>query len=113
MSVENVEKAYEQYKAEQLEKIAYENLSKQFESRFIAEQNVRKSAVERAEYDARTEVAALKEEFAELRKSLSAKDNEIAKAKEVSFGLPEGFPTSSEELSSMSWGDIHNLARKF
>ena len=113
LSAENIEKAYEQYKAEQLEKIAYENLSKQFESRFIAEQNVRKSAVERAEYDARTEVAALKEEFAELRKSLSAKDTEIAKAKEVSFGLPEGFPTSSEELSSMSWGDIHNLARKF
>tara|TARA_R100000742_G_C4278774_1_gene102027 strand:+ start:1451 stop:2638 length:1188 start_codon:yes stop_codon:yes gene_type:complete len=113
LSAQNVEKAYEQFKAEQLEKIAYENLSKQFESRFIAEQNVRKSAAEKAEYDARTEVAALKEEFAELRKSLSAKDNEIAKAKEVSFGLPEGFPTSSEELSSMSWGDIHNLARKF
>ena len=113
LSAENVEKAYEQFKAEQLEKIAYENLSKQFESRFVSEQAVRKSANERAEYDARTEVAALKEEFAELRKSLSAKDTAIAKAKEVSFGLPEGFPATSEELSSMSWGDIHNLARKF
>ena len=113
LSAENVEKAYEQFKAEQLEKIAYENLSKQFETRFVSEQAVRKSANERAEYDARTEVAALKEEFAELRKSLSAKDTAIAKAKEVSFGLPEGFPATSEELSSMSWGDIHNLARKF
>lgn len=113
LSAANVEKAYEQFKSEQLEKIAYENLSKHFESRFTSEQSVRKSALDKAEYDARTEVAALKEEFAVLRKSLTDKDTAIAKATEVSFGLPDGFPTSSEDLSSMSWGDIHNLARKF
>mgnify|MGYP001285412228 CR=1 FL=1 len=48
-----------------------------------------------------------------LTDAQKARLTEIAKAKEVSFGLPEGFPATSEELSSMSWGDIHNLARKF
>ena len=112
LSAENVEKAYEAYKAEQLEAMAYDNLSKQFADRFAAELEVKKSAAERAEYDASSEVAALKEEFAELRKSLTAKDDEIRKATEVAFSLPEGFPTTADAVAEMSWGDIHNLARK-
>ncbi len=112
LSAENVEKAYEAYKAEQLEAMAYDNLSKQFADRFAAELEVKKSQAERAEYDASAEVAALKEEFAELRKSLTAKDDEIRKATEVAFSLPEGFPTTADALAEMSWGDIHNLARK-
>jgi len=112
LSAENVEKAYEAYKAEQLEAMAYDNLSKTFADRFAAELEVKKSAAERAEYDASTEVAALKEEFAELRKSLTAKDDEIRKAREVAFSLPEGFPTTADAVAEMSWGDIHNLARK-
>ena len=112
LSAENVEKAYEAYKAEQLEAMAYDNLSKTFADRFAAELDVKKSAAERAEYDASTEVAALKEEFAELRKSLTAKDDEIRKATEVAFSLPEGFPTTADAVAEMSWGDIHNLARK-
>ena len=112
LSVENVEKAYEAFMAEQLEAMAYDNLSKTFADRFAAELEVKKSAAERAEYDASTEVAALKEEFAELRKSLTAKDDEIRKAREVAFSLPEGFPTTADAMAEMSWGDIHNLARK-
>ena len=112
LSAENVEKAYEAYKAEQLEAMAYDNLSKQFADRFAAELEVKKSQAERAEYDASAEVAALKEEFAELRKSLTAKDDEIRKATEVAFSLPEGFPTTADAMAEMSWGDIHNLARK-
>lgn len=112
LSAENVEKAYEAYKAEQLEAMAYDNLSKTFADRFAAELEVKKSAAERAEYDASTEVAALKEEFAELRKSLNAKDDEIRKATEVAFSLPEGFPTTADAVAEMSWGDIHNLARR-
>ncbi len=109
LSVENVEKAYEAFKAEQLEKIAYDDLQKQFAARFAAENEVRKSAAERAEYDARSEVADLKAEFAELRKSLTEKDEEIRKSAEVAFSLPEGFPTSIDEAADMDWNDIHNL----
>ena len=109
LSVENVEKAYEAFKAEQLEKIAYDDLQKQFADRFAAERDVRKESAERAEYDAKTEVSLLKEEFAELRKSLSENDGEIRKAQEVSFELPEGFPTTLDEAADMSWDDIHRI----
>ena len=112
LSVENVEKAYEQFKAEQLEKIAYDSMNKQFEERFATEQSVRKASIERNEYDARSEVAELKEQFADLRKSLTTENSQIVK-EESTVSLPEGFPTTAEELSSMSWGDIHNIARKF
>ena len=111
LSAENVEKAYEAFKAEQLEKLAYDNLSKNFGARFQSELALKKSAAERNEYDARADVAGLKQEFAELRKSLTEKDAEIRKAQEVAFDLPENFPTSVEEASGLSWGDIHNLAR--
>ena len=111
LSAENVEKAYEAFKAEQLEKLAYDNLSKTFGARFQEELALKKSAAERSEYDARADVAGLKAEFAELRKSLTEKDEEIRKAQEVAFDLPENFPTSVEEAHGLSWGDIHNLAR--
>ena len=111
LSAENVEKAYEAFKAEQLEKMAYENLSKTFSDRFAEELKVKKSDAERAEYDARSDVADLKAEFAELRKSLTEKDEEIRKAAEVAFDLPESFPTSVEAAGELSWSDIHNLAR--
>ena len=111
LSAENVEKAYEAYKAEQLEKLAYDNLSKTFADRFTAELEVKKSSAERAEYDARTDVASLKEEFAELRKALTEKDDELRKTQEVAFDLPENFPTTVEEAGNMSWADIHDLTR--
>ena len=111
LTAENVEKAYEAFKAEQLEKMAYENLSKTFATRFADELDVKKSTAERAEYDARDDVAGLKAEFAELRKSLTEQDDDIRKAQEVAFGIPEGFPTTVEEAGEMSWDDIHNLTR--
>ena len=111
LTVENVEKAYEAFKAEQLEKIAYDDLQKTFSDRFTAEMSVKKSAAERAEYDARTEVADLKAEFAELRKSLSEKDVEIRKEQEVALSIPEGFPTTIDEAAEMSWDNIHNFVR--
>ena len=112
LSVENVEKAYEAFRAEQLERMAYDNLSKTFSDRFQEELSVKKSAVERAEYDARADVADLKTAFAELRKSLSEKnESEIRKSAEVSFEMPDNFPTSVEEAHELSWADIHDLAR--
>ena len=113
LSAENVEKAYEAFKAERLEAMAYESLNKEFSDRLEAELSVKKSAAERAEYDARNDVAALKEEFAELRKSLSAESDEIRKAKEVAFELPEGIPTNLKEASEISWSDIHSIVERY
>ena len=111
LSVENVEKAYEQFKAEQLEKLAYDSLSKQFESRFAREMEMKKSLAERAEYDAHAEVSALKEEFAELRKSLTERNDAIVKAAVPS--LPEDVLKSVENIADMSWDDIHKLAGNY
>ena len=106
---ENVEKAYEAFKAEKMEKMAYESLSTNFEARLQSELSVKKSNAERAEYDALAEVNALKNEFAELRKSLTTQNNEVRKAQEVAMALPEGFPTTLSAVADMSWGDIHTL----
>ena len=111
LSVENVEKAYEQYKAEQLEKLAYDSLSKQFEARFAEEMDMKKSLAEKAEYDAHAEVSALKEEFAELRKSLTERNDAIVKAAVPS--LPEDVLKSVENIADMSWDDIHKLAGNY
>ena len=113
LSVENVEKAYEAFKAERLEAMAYESLNKEFSERLEAELSVKKSAAERAEYDARNDVAALKEEFAELRKSLSAESDEIRKAKEVAFELPQGIPTNLQEAAEISWSDLHSIVERY
>ena len=111
LSTENVEKAYAKFKAERMEAMAYDTLSKTFESRFAEELSVKKAEAERAEYDARTDVAALKEEFAVLRKSLTERNSEIKKAQEMAFALPDGMPTSIEAAAEMSWDDIHALTR--
>ena len=111
LSAENVEKAYSQFKAEQMEKFAYDNLSKTFEARLASELSVKKSAAESASYDARTDVAALKTEFALLRKSLSEKDATVRKSVEMSMALPEGIPTSLEAAANMTWDEVHALTR--
>ncbi len=108
LSVENVEKAYEQFKAEELEKVAYQKLQTQFADRFAKENTVRKESVDRASYDARNEVSTLREEFAELRKSLTEQNDTIIKAQE--FEIPEEL---AADVAEMSWGDIHNLAAKY
>ena len=113
LSAENVEKAYEAFKAEKLEAMAYDSLNKEFSERLDAELSVKKSEAERAEYDARTDVAALKEEFAELRKSLSAEREDIRKAQEVAFEVPEGLPTNTSDASEMSWSDIHSIVERY
>ena len=105
LSVENVEKAYDAFKAEQLEKMAYDSLKSRFEERFVKEQNVRKSAVARNEYDAKNEVEELKKEFTLLRKSLSAQSDEIVKAQTQTIDVPD--------VSEMSWGEIHNFISEF
>ena len=105
LSVENVEKAYEAFKAEQLEKMAYDSLKSRFSDRFTAEQSVRKSSVARQEYDAKNEVEALRIEFATLRKSLSDRGDEIVKSQSIE--VPE------VDIDEMSWGDIHNFMSKY
>ena len=83
-----------------LRRTAYDSLKTSFADRFASEQEVRKADVARNEYNAKTEVEALKEEFATLRKSLQEQEDTIIKSQEIA--LPD------VDVSEMSWNEIHN-----
>lgn len=104
LSVSNIEKAYEQYRAEQLEKMGLETLEETFAKRFASETNNRAEMVAKAEYDAQSEIARLNAEFSELRKSLTEEKNTIRKATEAATTTKV---FSTEEIADMSWSDIH------
>lgn len=107
LSSQNIEKAYEVFRQEQLEKLAYDNLQKSFQSRFQNEISQRENIIEKQNYDAQNEIASLKEEFSQLRKSLTQEKTEILKAqKESKVILP-----SIDEIANMDWSDIHKMVR--
>lgn len=106
LSVGNIEKAYEAFRQEQLEKLAYDNLQKSFESRFKAEVSHKENVLAKSQYDAQSEIASMKREFSQLRKSLTAEKDSIIKAQEESaIKLP-----SMDDLAEMNWSDIHKMA---
>lgn len=109
LSVENVEKAYAEFRQEQLEKRAYDNLRKDFETRFNSEVNNRETTLEKSKYDAQSEVNALKDEISTLRKSFTSDNNTILKAQQDATALPEGYPTSIEAIAEMDWSDINRI----
>jgi len=105
LSVGNIEKAYEAFRQEQLETLAYDNLKKSFEARFATEVTSRENTIAKANYDAASEIASLKDEFTQLRKSLTAEKETILKAQEeVQAKLP-----SMDEMANMDWSDIHKM----
>ena len=109
LSVANIEKAYEAFRQEQLEKLAYDNLQKSFETRFANERANRENILAKSQYDAQSEISSLKEEFTALRKSLTAEKETILKAQEdATVKLP-----SMEELAEMDWSDIHKMVGGF
>ena len=105
LSVGNIEKAYEAFRQEQLEALAYDNLKKSFEARFAREVSTRENVIAKQNYDAQSEIASLKDEFTQLRKSLTAEKETILKAqKESAIKLP-----SMDEMAEMDWSDIHKM----
>ena len=105
LSNANIEKAYEAFRQEQLEALAYDNLKKSFEARFAREVSQREDVIAKQNYDAASEIASLKDEFTQLRKSLTAEKETILKAQEESaIKLP-----SMEEMADMDWSDIHKM----
>tara|TARA_Y100001963_G_scaffold138001_1_gene202285 strand:- start:659 stop:1495 length:837 start_codon:yes stop_codon:yes gene_type:complete len=110
LSPENLEKAYAEFKAEQLEKAAYEAVKNQFQTRFDAEMVAKTEEIEKANYDAKAEVAELKEQFSSLLKSLKEeKETVIRKQEEVvaELNIPSG-----DEIAKMDWSDINALVER-
>jgi len=105
LSNANIEKAYEAFRQEKLEALAYDNLRKSFETRFESEVSNRENILAKSQYDAQAEIASIKEEFSELRKSLTAEKETILKAQEESvIKMP-----SIDDIASMDWSDIHKM----
>ena len=105
LSNSNIEKAYAAFREEQLEALAYDNLRKSFESRFASERANRENVLAKSQYDAASEISSLKEEFTQLRKSLTAEKDSIIKAQQEStITLP-----SMNDLAEMDWSDIHKM----
>jgi len=110
LSPENLEKAYAEFKAEQLEKAAYESVKNNFQERFDAEMVAKAEEIEKSNYDAQAEVAELKEQFSSLLKSLTEeKETVIRKQEEVveELNIP-----SSDEIAKMDWSDINALVER-
>ena len=105
LSVENVEKAYAEFKAEQMEKLAYEDVKRSFQARFDAEVAQKTDAIAKAEYDPRTEVNELKKQFVDLLDTLK-NDAEMTIKKQEERVANMNIPTY-EEIAKMDWSDIH------
>ena len=107
LSAANLEKAYEAFRAEKLEAMAYENLSKTFSDRFDSELKAQDEAIAKANYDAKAEVAELREQFASLKKSLTEeKQQVIAKQEQIVSNL--NIP-STDDIVKMSWDELHQV----
>lgn len=114
LSDENIAKAYAQFKAEKEEERAYDVIKEQFEARYQAELANEANTIAKENYDAHAEVAALKNEFAQLRKSLNSHKEVIAKQ-----AVPTTQPAISEDviakmnnLHEMSWDEINEMVRE-
>jgi hypothetical protein len=110
LSRQNIEKAYEQFKAEREEARAYEVIKAEFEARYNNDLVAEADAIAKSKFNAADAVLSLKEEFSQLKKSLE--NNTIAKAAEtqsVSNQLSEDF----DNISEMSWNQVHELMDKY
>ena len=110
LSRSNLEKAYEQFKAEKEEARAYEVIKAEFDARYKQELKVEADQIAKSKFNAADAVLSLKEEFSQLKKSLE--NNTIAKAAEVqnaSAALSEDF----SNISEMSWNEVHELMDKY
>ena len=105
LSHENLEKAYQQFKAEQMEKLAYEDIKRSFSTRLESELAVKKANVSRNEYDAQAEVSELKKQFGELLDTLK-NDAEMTIVKQQKVVADMNIP-SYEDISKMDWNEIH------
>ena len=115
LSDENLAKAYEQFKAEREEVRAYDIIKNQFENRYQGELQSDADALAKSKYDAGAEVNALKNEFAELRKSLENNNDVIVKQVESvqqQREIPEELVMKMQNLHELTWDEVETLKRE-
>ena len=115
LSEENLAKAYAQFKAEKEEARAYDLIKNEFEGRYNAELKSEADAIAKENYDASSEVSALKNEFAELRKSLESNNAVIAKQvtqQTTPNRLSEDVISKMANIHELSWSEINELVHE-
>tara|TARA_R110000824_G_scaffold56950_3_gene155330 strand:- start:3542 stop:4780 length:1239 start_codon:yes stop_codon:yes gene_type:complete len=115
LSDENLAKAYAQFKAEREEARAYDIIKNQFESRYEGELQSDADALAKSKYDASAEVNALKNEFADLRKSLENNNDVIVKQVESvqqQREIPEELVMKMQNLHELSWDELEELKKE-
>ena len=107
LSTDNLEKAYRQFKAEQLEKMAYETVKGKFQKRFDTEMVAKEHEIVKAGYDAQSEVSQLKRQFSDLLKSLKDEKTTVIRKQEEAveaLNIP-----SPDTIAKMEWSEINQL----
>jgi hypothetical protein len=115
LSDENLAKAYAQFKAEREEVRAYDIIKNQFETRYQGELQSDADALAKSKYDAGAEVDALKNEFAELRKSLENNNDVIVKQVESvqqQREIPEELIIKMQNLHELTWDEVEELKKE-
>lgn len=109
VSPSDVEAAYEVYKAAAMEQGFRGDLESQFASRFAEEQKIAKHEAEKAEFDARAPLG-------EVMKSINALSERIDNMTVEGTSIQKSASSSNvevpstQDLSNMSWDEVHNLA---
>ena len=112
LTEETLAKAYEQFKLEKEEARTYDVIKDQFEAIYANELKAESAAIEKANYDAASEVASLKAEFADLRKSLESGNEIITKQVDaVAAGpqLSEEMVIKMQNVGELSWEEVNQL----
>ena len=110
----DVEAAYEVYKAAALEQDYRLTLEKQFASRYASEREEEIAKAEAAAYDARGPLADIQKSIEALSERIESVTSspEIGEAIQKSAEAPSVTVPSTEDLASMSWSEVHNLATR-
>ena len=109
VSSSDIEAAYEVYKAAAMEQGFRGDLESQFASRFAEEQKIAKHEAEKAEFDARAPLG-------EVMKSINALSERIDNMTVEGTTIQKSASSSNvevpstQDLSNMSWDEVHNLA---
>ena len=113
LSDSDIEAAYEVYKAAALENELRGSLESQFADRYAQEREAEIAKAEAAAFDARSPLEEIQKSIAALGERIDGLANpevgeEIQKSEETtSVVVP-----STEDLATMSWDEVHNLANK-
>ena len=110
----DVEAAYEVYKAAALEQDYRATLEKQFASRYASEREEEIAKAEAAAYDARGPLAEIQKSIEALSERIESVTSspEIGETIQKSAEAPSVTVPSTEDLASMSWSEVHNLATR-